>query len=74
MGPTIRRVLKKDRNDISVYMIKQGTTRVDEVRIEEYYADQTSAVNVLEDLLEKLRESNRRKKGDDKRIIKDFRV
>lgn len=44
-------VLKKDRNDISVYLIKQGTTRVDEVRIEEYYADQTSAVNVLEDLL-----------------------
>ena len=67
-------VLKKDRNDTSVYLIKQGTTRVDEVRIEEYYADQASAVNVLEDLLEKLRESNRRKKGDDKRIIKDFRV
>lgn len=67
-------VLKTDKYDDSVLLIKQGTIRVDKVRIEESYEDQTLAVKVLEDLLEKLRESNRRKKGNDNKIIKDYRV
>ena len=44
------------------------------IKIEESYDTQEEAVKVLDDMMAKLRESNQRKKGDNKRIIKDYKV
>lgn len=60
--------LKKSEHDDSILVINQkGTKKVDVIKIEE-------AVKVLDDMMAKLRESNQRKKGDNKRIIKDYKV
>ena len=67
--------LKKNEHDDSVLVINQkGTKKVDVIKIEESYDTQEEAVKVLDNMMAKLRESNQRKKGDNKRIIKDYRV
>lgn len=69
------KALKKNEFDNSVLVIEQkGTKRVDEIEIKETYDTQEEASNVLNNMVEKLRESSQRKSRDNIRTVKNYRV